>query len=276
MRGAGDRDGPPYPRSHDLRRSPLDRLLDRLALTAVVSAALSVAITYALSWLLGGGPPGWVGVSIALVAGASIALLMGSQRSRAMRRLEAAHAETRAQLAEVERLRAQLETMSQRDPLTGLLNRRGLDEAFARERTRSERAGAPLTLIVVDLDAFKTVNDAHGHLVGDSAIAAAGQALTGVVRATDPVARFGGDEFVVVLGEHDEDAAAEVVRRMRAALTGSSALRALGISDLTASFGAAQSPRDGRELDALLRVADTAMYAMKGRRDLPTRHAADD
>ncbi len=259
-----------------LRRSLLDRLLDRVALMAVVSAALSVAITYVLSWLLGGGPPGWVGLSIALIAGSSIALVLGTQRSRSLQRLAAAHAEIREQLAEVERLRAQLERMAQRDPLTGLLNRRGLDEAFERERARCERAHAPLTVIVVDLDAFKEVNDRHGHLIGDRAIAAAAALLAGVVRSSDPVARFGGDEFVIVLPEHDALAAQEVVTRMRSALATDATLHALGVDGLSASFGAAQAPQHGRDLDRLLHVADQAMYGAKARKYHAAPHAADD
>ena len=257
-------------------RSLLDRVLDRVVLMAVISAALSLAITVALSWLLSGRGPGTVGVSIAIVAGALIAVVMGSQRNRSLARLAAAHDEIRAQLAVLEHLRAELEAAAQRDPLTGLLNRRGLDDAFERESTRCERAGVPLTVIVIDVDAFKDVNDAHGHLVGDAAIAAIADALRDTVRGTDPIARFGGDEFVIVLPEHDVRAAADVMERVRVALARAPGLRVLGITELTASVGAAQAPKDGRELDALLRVADDARYAKKGVAACRRGVAADD
>ncbi len=257
------------------RRSLLDRMLDRVALTAVISAALSLAITVALSWFLSGQGPGPVGTSIAIVAGALIAVVMGSQRNRSLARLAAAHDEIRTQVEELERLRAELETVAQRDPLTGLLNRRGLDESFERESKRCERAEAPLTLIVIDVDAFKDVNDAHGHLAGDAAIAAIAEALRGTVRSTDPVARFGGDEFVIVLPEHDDRAAADVMDRVRTAVRRAPGVADRGIAALSVSLGAAQAPRDGRELDALLRVADAAMYASK-RRTAVHQPAADD
>jgi diguanylate cyclase (GGDEF)-like protein len=257
------------------RRSLLDRLLDRTALMALFSVALSVGLTFMLSWLLSGRGPGVVGTSIAIVAGASIAVVLGSQRNRSLARLAAAHEAIRVQLTELEHLRAELEAAAQRDPLTGLLNRRGLDEAFERESRRCERAGVPLTVIVIDIDAFKHVNDAHGHLVGDAAIAAVADTLRGTVRITDPVARFGGDEFVLVLPEHDERAADDVIERVRAAVRHAPGLRALGIADMTVSLGAARSPADGRELDALLRVADAAMYAQK-RRSRPYEAAAAD
>ena len=257
------------------RRSFLDRVLDRVALTAVISAALSLAITVALSWVLSGQGPGTVGTSIAVVAGALIALVMGSQRNRSLARLAAAHDEIRSQMEELERLRAELEAVAQRDPLTGLLNRRGLDEAFERESRRCERAEEPLTVIVIDVDAFKDVNDAHGHLAGDATIAAIADALLGTVRSTDPIARFGGDEFVIVLPEHDERAAADVMDRVRTAVRRAPGVAALGIAELSVSLGSAQAPRDGRELDSLLRVADAAMYASKRRTALHAA-AADD
>jgi len=253
------------------RRSLLDRMLDRVALMALASATLSLAITVALSWLLSGQGPGTVGMSIAIVAGALIALVMGSQRNRSLARLSAAHDEIRTQMAELERLRAELEAVAQRDPLTGLLNRRGLDEAFERESKRCARAEEPLTVIVIDVDAFKDVNDAHGHLTGDAALAAIADALRGTVRSTDPIARFGGDEFVIVLPEHDERAAADVMDRVRSAVRRAPGVAALGVAEVSVSMGAARAPGDGRELDALLRVADDAMYANKR---LDVRHAA--
>jgi diguanylate cyclase (GGDEF)-like protein len=250
-------------------------MLDRVALMALVSATLSLAITVALSWLLSGRAPGTVGMSIAIVAGALIALVMGSQRNRSLARLGAAHDEIRTQMAELERLRAELEAVAQRDPLTGLLNRRGLDEAFEREAQRCARADEPLTVIVIDVDAFKDVNDAHGHLTGDAALAAIADALRGTVRSTDPIARFGGDEFVIVLPEHDERAAADVMERVHTAVRHAPGVAALGVAEVSVSLGAAQAPRDGRELDALLHVADEAMYASK-RATARLTPAADD
>ncbi|MGB7481889.1 MAG: sensor domain-containing diguanylate cyclase [Burkholderiaceae bacterium] len=173
-------------------------------------------------------------------------------------------------LAEEFRYRLQIETnlllLSRTDGLTGLSNRRTLDEALAREWRRAQRAGAPLAVLFVDIDRFKNYNDHYGHQAGDDALAAVAQAIGEAIRRPgDTAARYGGEEFVAVLPDTDLGGALAVAAAIH------DAVRALAIpherSDyplLTVSIGAACNPTGG-ELDvaALLKAADGALYAAK-------------
>jgi diguanylate cyclase (GGDEF)-like protein len=113
------------------------------------------------------------------------------------------------------RVRTQLASMVLTDSLTGCLNRRGFDQALAREVARSERAGSDMALLALDLDHFKNVNDEHGHLVGDDVLRAVGALLIQTARAGDIVARIGGEEFAVVLPDTSSASAYKVAERIR-------------------------------------------------------------
>lgn len=113
------------------------------------------------------------------------------------------------------RVRTQLASMVLTDPLTGCLNRRGFDQALAREVARSERAGSDMAVLALDLDHFKDINDVHGHLVGDDVLRAAGALLIQTARAGDIVARIGGEEFAVVLPDTSGASAYRVAERIR-------------------------------------------------------------
>jgi len=120
------------------------------------------------------------------------------------------------------RVRTQLASMVLTDPLTGCLNRRGFDQALAREVARSERAGSDMALLAIDLDHFKNINDMHGHLVGDEVLRAVGALLIQAARAGDVVARIGGEEFAVILPDtsalgasHFADRLCDAVRSRR-------------------------------------------------------------
>ena len=148
------------------------------------------------------------------------------------------------------------------DPLTGLLNRRGFFELARRQAFLAQRTGSRLGLIVLDLDDFRRVNDLHGHAGGDQALRQAARVLAARVRASDAAARFGGEEFVLVLAAPDEGATRAVAEALR---RGVEELRPLGRL-LTASFGVAEAtmgPDPAASLDALLRQADDALYAAK-------------
>lgn len=136
------------------------------------------------------------------------------------------------------------------DSLTGLPNRQGLDRLLEREVARSERSGEPLSVAMIDLDHFKKVNDTLGHLVGDDLLVTVTKAWRQSLRAADGLARFGGDEFVVVLPGADERAAVEVLDRMAAA------------SPQPCSVGVA-SWRMGECARDLLGRADSAVYLAK-------------
>jgi diguanylate cyclase (GGDEF)-like protein len=150
--------------------------------------------------------------------------------------------------------------LARTDSLTGLANRRTLEEALAREGARADRLGEGMALIFLDLDRFKHFNDCCGHLAGDNLLIAAGAVLRQQLRPYDLAARFGGDEFVVLLPEASRQAAAAVAERIRADI---SALRVSGCLDfVSASIGvAAWTSGDGTE--SLIARADRALYAAK-------------
>ena len=153
------------------------------------------------------------------------------------------------------------------DPLTQVLNRRGLDEAAQQAMAMALRHGRPLALVVCDLDGFKALNDGHGHIVGDQALTAFAQLLSSSVRRGDVVARLGGDEFGLLLMDTHAHAAADVMERVRLEVANLS-LEQLLQPGLSASFGVAElSPADSTLEDMVAR-ADNALYvAKKGGRD---------
>ena len=172
---------------------------------------------------------------------------------------------TMAALAyEAARQREHLRHQAATDGLTGLLNHRGSQEVLRREIEAAAIAGTPLSVVVVDLDHFKRINDSHGHAEGDKALAAAAAKLRSVVRAGDAVGRLGGEEFVLVLPGVAGEAAAEAAERARAAL----AEVQVGRRRLQCSAGVATFPGDAQEAAELLERADAALYAAKhaGRR----------
>ena len=159
--------------------------------------------------------------------------------------------------AERETLLKRVESLASSDALTGLPNRRALDEQLPRELARSRRGGVPLCLAIVDLDRFKAYNDSRGHLAGDQLLRRCAIAWDTTLRASDLLVRFGGEEFLVVLPEAPLDRAEEIVERLRAATPGTQ----------TCSAGVALW--DGVEsIDELVARADAALYVAKaGGRD---------
>jgi diguanylate cyclase (GGDEF)-like protein len=149
------------------------------------------------------------------------------------------------------------------DGLTGVANRRAFDVALAREVALSGRTGAPLAVIILDLDKFKSLNDTYGHLAGDDVLRAVGAALRGCTRQGDLVARYGGEEFVLLLPGATEDDAVTAAQRVRDLLREVEGPRAI-----TASLGIAGLPTHGATGPELLAAADEALYAAKtGGRD---------
>jgi len=147
------------------------------------------------------------------------------------------------------------------DPLTGLSNYRQLAHALDAEIRRSSRTDRPFAVVLMDLDGLKKVNDRYGHLVGSMALRRVAEALLGSCRGIDTAARFGGDEFALVLPETGDAAAWHVARRIadRVARDGEQ-------PPLSVSVGVAVHPRDGATLEALLNAADRSLYDSKARR----------
>jgi diguanylate cyclase (GGDEF)-like protein len=146
------------------------------------------------------------------------------------------------------------------DPLTGLANYRRLIDALEAEIQRSRRTARPFSLLLFDLDGLKKINDNYGHLVGSRALCRVADVLRVYSRSIDTAARYGGDEFALVLPETGMTAAQEVARRIceRVARDGSS-------PSITASAGFAVYPQDGEKIEALLSTADHVLYRAKGR-----------
>lgn len=152
------------------------------------------------------------------------------------------------------------------DELTGLLNMRGFTSILQREHEQAVRYARCYTLVMLDVDNMKQINDAYGHEAGNRALKSVASVLRASTRATDAVARFGGDEFVLLLAETDEDRAAEVLERLRRNV-GNTRLEFHGNPlPLQISMGSASYPKQATEYTQLLEMADTAMYHDKARR----------
>ena len=146
------------------------------------------------------------------------------------------------------------------DWLTGVANRRHLDERLKCELVRCQRYGGHLSIVMADLDHFKQVNDTHGHDAGDTVISVFANIISDTVRNTDFVSRYGGEEFLIILPETNEDGALQLTERIRTLLAGRR-IPPLPIP-VTASFGiTSANPTDN--LDSLLRRADQALYQAK-------------
>lgn len=189
---------------------------------------------------------------------------MNDERTAA---LEAQNARLRREIArlsrEVERLSV-YQDMAYLDHLTGLRNRRYFEERLAQELSRSDRQGSPCSLVLVDVDDFKRINDTNGHGVGDRVLRWVGRLLESNQRSMDVVCRVGGDEFCVILPATDIAGAEKLRTRLEQAQT-----EMVGLGDVpegltvTLSFGISTYPDQATTDDLLLHSADRAMYANK-------------
>ncbi len=167
--------------------------------------------------------------------------------------------------AELEKAMAEIRELSNTDPLTGCFNRRHFEERVAQDIERSERYGRPLSLIFIDIDHFKQINDSHGHLIGDQVLQAVAKLLlTEIRKDTDWAARLGGEEFIMVLPETSLKGASVFAARLRALIEVTPLLDDNEELRVTASLGVAEY-RPGEPLAAAIDRADSAVYEAKRR-----------
>ncbi len=172
------------------------------------------------------------------------------------------------------RLVRQLRDAAETDLVTGVYSHRHLQDRIRQETARATRSHSPMSVLMVDLDDFKRINDQHGHQAGDRVLRAIAGALRAAVRTSDVVARYGGDEFVVLMPDTDGDEAAHVAQRAATAVVELGHPMADGSEvHISCSVGLALHPRDGRSGKALLRSADAAMYGHKRSRSGAARGA---
>lgn len=185
--------------------------------------------------------PGWDHVALAEAAAEQLALAVANLR-----------------------LRETLRTQSLRDPLTGLPNRRELEEALPREAARAERTQEPLTMLVLDIDHFKRFNDTYGHEAGDTVLQCFGRLLAETVRGEDLVVRLGGEEFVVLLPNTSVESGVEHAERIRVRI-GQLSVKHHGqpLGGISASIGLATFRTHTHDIGQLLGLADAALYKAK-------------
>lgn len=177
--------------------------------------------------------------------------------------LRQSRGQARQQLKEIGLLQAQLREAALRDPLTGLYNRRHLSDTLPGALARCARLGAPLALVMIDVDHFKQVNDTHGHAAGDAVLQALARLLQTHVREGDMACRMGGEEFLLVLENAALQPARERAQVLRAAFATLAVAHEGEPLRATMSCGLAVFPEHGRDAQALLQAADGALYAAK-------------
>jgi diguanylate cyclase (GGDEF)-like protein len=169
-----------------------------------------------------------------------------------------------AMAGQLEADQAALEQLATRDGLTGLYNHRTFYVLLGDELARAQRFQRPVSLLMLDIDHFKRVNDTHGHQAGDAVIKGLGELLSRQARAIDRICRYGGEEITVILSETDLDAAVRFAERLRAAVEAQPFdVEAGAPISITVSIGVASWPAHADNAQALVAAADAAMYAAK-------------
>jgi diguanylate cyclase (GGDEF)-like protein len=158
------------------------------------------------------------------------------------------------------RLFNEMQTQAMTDALTGLHNHRSFQERLEREVRFSDRTNTPLSLVLLDLDTLKHINDTHGHRSGDAALRYVARTMQTTVRDVDICARYGGDELVIILTQCSGDDAIEIAERLREAIASTPVPN---IGQVTASIGVASYPSGAKNKKELVEMADRAMYLAK-------------
>ncbi|HXI02673.1 MAG TPA: diguanylate cyclase, partial [Candidatus Saccharimonadales bacterium] len=183
--------------------------------------------------------------------------------NRMVARLRKAHEELDATNKALVRKNEELQHLSITDDLTGLHNRKHMNETVDNEFRRAERHGHVLSILMIDIDRFKNFNDARGHQAGDEVIRGVARVLNDTIRTTDYAARYGGEEFLVLLPYIGPDEAVKTAERIREAVERASLGAAGDVPGLTISVGVASYPDCGNDAEAVIREADLALYKAK-------------
>lgn len=186
-----------------------------------------------------------------------------TERRLATRALEKANKTLLQKLDEIEKLQIQLKEQAIRDPLTGLFNRRFFDEYFNNELIRSIRTNMPISLLMVDIDHFKSVNDRFGHDVGDQVLEMLGEILKTMFRKSDVSCRFGGEEFLILLPGLEHDQAFNRAEALRERFEQASRDAEFLYAQVTISIGISNYPLHADNTRDLFRIADRALYQAK-------------
>nr|WP_315241096.1 sensor domain-containing diguanylate cyclase [uncultured Albidiferax sp.] len=192
-----------------------------------------------------------------------VSLLLGMFLLRSLRQTQTHQSQLEAQLAKILSLQALLQEQAIRDPLTGLFNRRYLDETLARDLARARREGHAVALAMLDLDGFKRINDTHGHVAGDLVLKTLSALLRTGARQSDTVCRFGGEEFLVLLPHMSLDQAQRKLDAWRVEFAQTPIQFGEARFQVTFSAGVAAYPLHGADGGALVAAADSALYRAK-------------
>jgi len=197
-------------------------------------------------------------VTAAVLAGVAVSLIAR------IARLQRQQGALQREIATLVRSEQHLKDQAYTDTLTGLANRLLLTDRFQQTVERAKRNRSLFALLMVDLDAFKAINDHYGHAAGDFVLQTVAQRLLAAVRASDTVARLGGDEFVLIIDRYeDPEELVRIGRKLVATISDDIMLPEGGVVSVGASVGFALYPRNGTDINDLLHVADKGMYDCK-------------
>jgi diguanylate cyclase (GGDEF)-like protein len=181
----------------------------------------------------------------------------------------------RAYSGHLEELSQRLRNMAYRDAVTGLYNHRYFREQLAHEIERSVRYAQPLSLILLDMNNFKEINDRYGHFMGDRFLGLVGEVIDKQIRSSDVGARYGGDEFVIILPSTSREEAQSTGEKLAAAVANCAAMTATGENvQLGISFGVGTCPFDAKTPSELIEHADRLLYEAKAQRRIGRRRGA--
>lgn len=231
-------------------------ILLRERLTIIISIIQLAAVIAAIYFSPALRQINWPSLVAFIVFTSVIGVLYGFSNKRQLEEIE----KQRNQLVYDE---AKLRALSVRDPLTGLYNRRYMEETFDREIQRAIRKQQPLSVIMADIDGFKTINDTAGHVPGDKMLVKVSALLMKNIRVSDVACRFGGDEFCLILPDCTLKEGIKRADALRRAIEQLGADNETGIDRVTLSLGVAAMPENGTTRETLIAAADSALYSSK-------------